>query len=92
MSITTLSSPSRKNTIVSYAVFQSRHEIVSSLNRAWHRIGKQKVKGIAVTCSRKVCALQNAATVSMDIGYGRWGGRASCTSSYGGSKAKPVMQ
>ena len=44
----------------------------------------KRLKGLRLRVLGR-CALQNAAAVSMDIGYGRWGGCASCTS-YGVAK------
>ena len=77
--------PKKKTIIVSYACFN--RAMKSSVRWIGHGIesANKRLKGLRLRVLGR-CALQNAATVSMDIGYGRWGGRASCTSSYGVAK------
>lgn len=71
-------------------IFQLHHKISNPSNRAWHRIGKQKVKGIAVTCSGKVRAAKCSRGVD---GYWIWTmGWLRIVHELRGSKAKPVMQ
>lgn len=68
-----------------HSIFQLRGEIAGCAGES----ANKRLKGLRLRVLGR-CALQNAATVSMDIGYGRWGSYD--VHELWGSKAKPVMQ